>query len=226
MSDAPTRTEPASLTQVEAEARAALISVRRYDIAVDMTGLLDGPTIECVSTIAFECAEPGASTFVDCAADIRSATLNGRDLDLSTVDAGRLPLPDLAADNVLVVASAQSDTGRSVGILRTVDPSDKLVYVWTSFEPDAARYVWACFDQPDLKAPHGFVVTAPESWTVLSNSAPDQVEPADEGTASVETPARVWTFGDTPPLSTYVVVVNAGPFVELRREVDGYDLGL
>ncbi|GAA2120419.1 aminopeptidase N [Nocardioides bigeumensis] len=226
MSDAPTRTEPASLTQVEAEARAALISVRRYDIAVDMTGLLDGPTIECVSTIAFECAEPGASTFVDCAADIRSATLNGRDLDLSIFDAGRLPLPDLAADNVLVVASAQSDTGRSVGILRTVDPSDKLVYVWTSFEPDAARYVWACFDQPDLKAPHGFVVTAPESWTVLSNSAPDQVEPADEGTASVETPARVWTFGDTPPLSTYVVVVNAGPFVELRREVDGYDLGL
>ena len=87
MSDAPTRTEPASLTQVEAEARAALISVRRYDIAVDMTGLLDGPTIECVSTIAFECSEPGASTFVDCAADIRSATLNGRDLDLSTVDA-------------------------------------------------------------------------------------------------------------------------------------------
>ena len=23
-----------------------------------------------------------------------------------------------------------------------------------SFEPDEARYVWACFDQPDLKAPH------------------------------------------------------------------------
>ena len=218
--------EPASLTMAEAEARAALISVHRYDIAVDLTGLLDGPTIECVSTIAFSCAEPGASTFVDCVADIRSATLNGRDLDLTTVADGRLPLPDLAADNVLVVASAQDDTGSSAGILRTVDPTDKLVYVWTSFEPDAARYVWACFDQPDLKAPHGFVVTAPESWTVLSNSGPEKVEPADEGTASTEQPARVWTFADTPPLSTYVVVVNAGPFVELRREADGYDLGL
>ena len=33
-------------------------------------------------------------------------------------------------------------------------------------------------------------------------------------------------FGDTPPLSTYVPVVNAGPFHERRTERDGYDLGL
>ena len=61
---------------------------------------------------------------------------------------------------------------------------------------------------------------------MLSNSGPETVEAADAGTASTEQPARVWTFADTPPLSTYVVVVNAGPFVELRREADGYDLGL
>ena len=76
-------TEPASLTRSEAEARAALIGVRRYDIAVDMTGLLEGPTLEAVSTISFTCEEPGASTFVDCVARIRHATLNGRELDLS-----------------------------------------------------------------------------------------------------------------------------------------------
>ena len=35
-----------------------------------------------------------------------------------------------------------------------------------------------------------------------------------------------WTYADTPPLSTYVPVVNAGPFVELRSTRDGYDLGL
>ena len=216
-------TEPASLTRSEAEARAALIGVRRYDIAVDMTGLLEGPTIEAVSTVSFTCEEPGASTFVDCVAEIRHATLNGRTLDLGTVERGRLPLPDLAADNVLVVASAQDDTGSSAGILRTVDPSDKLVYVWTSFEPDAARRVWACFDQPDLKAPHAFTVTAPESWTVTSNCPPDSVETAPDEVGSA---ARVWRFGDTPPLSTYVVVVNAGPFVELRSSRGGYDLGL
>jgi aminopeptidase N len=37
---------------------------------------------------------------------------------------------------------------------------------------------------------------------------------------------RRWTFAPTPPLSTYNPVVVAGPFVEVRREVDGYELGL
>ena len=106
--------------------------------------------------------------------------------------------------------SVQSDTGSGAGILRTVDPSDGLVYVWTSFEADDAQRAWACFDQPDLKAPHRFTVLAPESWIVASNCAPDSYEDAGPG-------ARRWSFPDTPPLSTYVVVVNAGPFHEIRE---------
>ena len=208
-----------SLTREEAAARAALIAVARYDIAVDLRGLLDGEILESTSTIAFECREPGASTFVDCVADVRSAILNGRELDLSTVEGGRIPLPELAAENVLVVTVTQADTGSGAGILRTVDPSDKLVYVWTSFEPDDARRVWACFDQPDLKAPHRFTVTAPETWTVTSNGAPESVTDNADG-------GRLWTFPDTPRLSTYVVVVNAGPFHELREERGGHSLGL
>ena len=208
-----------SLTRLEAEERAALLEVERYDITVELRGLFEGEVLESVSTITFGCAEPGRSTFVDCAAEVRSATLNGRPLDLATVEGGRLPLPDLAADNVLVVAAAQADTASSAGILRTVDPSDKLVYVWTSFEPDDARRLWACFDQPDLKAPHAFTVHAPESWTVTSNTAPSSVDDLDDG-------GRVWRFPDTPPLSTYVTVVNAGPFHELREERGGHSLGL
>ena len=199
-----------SLTRLEAEDRVTLLEVDRYDITVDLRGLFDGEVVESVSTITFRCGEPGASTFVDCAAEVRHATLNGRPLDLGTVEGGRIPLPDLAADNVLVVAAAQADTASSAGILRTVDPSDKLVYVWTSFEPDDARRLWACFDQPDLKAPHAFTVHAPESWTVTSNTAPSSVDDLADG-------GRVWTFPDTPRLSTYVTVVNAGPFHEIRR---------
>ena len=78
---------------------------------------------------------------------------------------------------------------------------------------------WANFDQPDLKAVHGFVVSAPETWTVLSNSPSTSVDDLADG-------GRLWTFADTPPLSTYVVVVNAGPFYELRSRRGGYDLGL
>jgi aminopeptidase N len=209
----------ASLTRTEAERRAALLEVERYDIEVDLRGLFEGEVVEAASTITFSCREPGADTFVDCAADIRSATLNGMALDPATAAQGRLPLPVLEKENVLTIASSQSDTHTGTGVQRTVDSSDKLVYVWMTFEPDLARRVWANFDQPDLKAVHGFTVKAPETWTVLSNSAPASVEALPDG-------GRVWTFEDTPRLSTYVTVVNAGPFYELRERRGDHDLGM
>ena len=210
--------EPRSLTRSEAEERAALLTVDRYDLEVDLRGLLEGEVWSSVATISFQCHEPGASTFVDAAGEVRSATLNGVPLDVGTLAEGRLPLRDLAADNVLVVAMDQADTGSGQGILRTVD-TDGLVYVWTSLEPDEARRLWACFDQPDLKAPHGFTVHAPQSWLVTTCSAPEAVV---AGTAA----DRTWRFADTPPLSTYVVVVDAGPFHEIRERRGGHDLGL
>jgi len=210
-----------SLTREEAADRASLVTVDRYDIAVDLTGLLEGDLVASTSTITFTCSSPGATTFVDCAADIASATLNGEPVDVSAAEGGRLPLPALAAENVLVVEASTTNTGSGEGILRTVDPTDGLVYVWTSLEPDEARRLWACFDQPDLKAPHRFTVTAPAEWTVTSNTGVEDIVSAT--TAHGE--ARVWHYPDTPRLSTYVVVVNAGPFHEVRRQHDGHDLG-
>lgn len=211
-----------TLTTHEAKTRSDLLEVQRYHIDVDMTGLLEGEEWRSTSTVTFTCSEPGATTFVDVAMDVVRATLNGADVDVTAAADGRLPLPALAADNVLVVEARTTNTATGEGILRTVDPTDKLVYVWTSLEPDEARRVWACFDQPDLKAPHRFVVTAPSSWLVTSNGAPESVEDADPDLAD---DARVWTFPDTPRLSTYVVVVNAGPFHEVRQQHDGHDLG-
>jgi len=205
-----------SLTRTEAELRAALIAVERYDVDVDLTALPDGPEVRSVSTVAFTCREPGAATFVDCAARVLSATLNG--VEVGPGEDGRIQLPGLAAHNVLRVESVQADTTTGEGVHRATDPGDGEVYVWMSFEPDEARFVWACFDQPDLKAPHAFTVTAPAAWTVTSNSGDADVEELGA--------ARRWTFPDTPPLSTYNTVINAGPFHEVRREVDGHSLGL
>jgi aminopeptidase N len=207
-----------SLTRREAEQRAALVTVERYDIDVDLTGLADGPVWRATSTIAFACSDAGATTFVDCAASVSSAILNGVEVPLEQVREGRIELTDLSDHNVLVVACEQQDTASQRGVQRCVDPGDQQVYVWTTFEPDNARMCWACFDQPDLKAPHAFTVLAPAAWTVLSNSAVE--------TVTTEGEARRWVFPDTPPLSTYVVVVNAGPFHQLRSTRGGYDLGL
>ncbi len=198
--------------------RAALLSVTSYDIAIDLTDLVDGPAFRAVSTVHFT-ATAGASTFVDCCAEVESATLNGQ--PLPAAEEGRIALGDLAEENELVVATVQSDTTHGRGVHRAVDPGDDNVYLWTSFEPDEARFAWACFDQPDLKAPHAFTVTAPAAWTVVSNSGGPRVDDV-EGVEG----ARRSTFEPTPPLSTYNPVVVAGPFVEVRQEAGGYDLGL
>jgi aminopeptidase N len=210
--------ETPSLTRDEALARAELIAVEHYDISVDLTDLPGGDEFRAVSTISFTCKSPGGSTFVDCAAEVTSATLNGSPIFDEAISDGRIRLDDVESVNTLVVASVQRETTGHAGVRRCVDPSDKLVYLWTTFEPDDARVAWACFDQPDLKAPFAFVVTAPQDWIVTSNSDAPRIEQLPD--------ARRWTFPATPHLSTYVPVVNAGPFYELRRQVGGYDLGL
>jgi aminopeptidase N len=215
-------TDIASLTRDEAAQRAALIDVQRYDVNIDLRGLAEGEVWAATSTVSFTCRRPDSTTFVDCVGDVSSVTLNGEELDPATAECGRIPLPGLQSENVLVVSHTQADTSSGTAIRRTVDPNDKLVYVWSSFEPDRARYAFACFDQPDLKAPHGFVVDAPDTWTVTSNSAPERVDDLDGGHGG----GRRWTFADTPRLSTYVTVVNAGPFHELRSRRGGYELGL
>ena len=205
-----------SLTQTEAEERAALLAVERYDIALDLTDLPTGPEVRATSTVAFRCRQPGASSFVECAADVESASLNGAPLEDPV--GGRIALPDLAEHNTLVVTSVQARTTDGEGVHKAVDPADGEVYLWTSFEPDEAKYAWACFDQPDLKAVMAFTVRAPQGWRVVSNMPHTDV--ADDDGASR------WTFAPTPPLSTYNPVVLAGPFHEIRRDAGGYDLGL
>jgi aminopeptidase N len=192
------------------------VAVDRYDVEIDLTALPDGPEVRCVATVTFTCREPGAETFIDCAARVRAATLNGVPLDAAAD--GRLLLPTLEERNVLVVESVQDETTDGDGVHRAVDPADGAVYLWTTFEPDQAHHVWACFDQPDLKAPHRFVVTAPTGWTVVSNSGDPEKQP--------DGPATRWAFPDTPRLSPYNTVVNAGPLHEVRRRAGDHDLGL
>ncbi|MFG1609851.1 aminopeptidase N [Actinoplanes sp. NPDC049265] len=202
-----------SLTVTEAADRAARLDVRRYDVELDLTELLDGTTLRSRSTVSFVARRPGEATFIDVVADSVEAWLDGVRLDESAFDGERLWLPPLDGEHRLEVASVVTRTRQRAGIHRTVD-ADGEVYVWTNFEPDDARRVYACFDQPDLKAVVAFTVHAPAAWTVVSNSA---VRSRTEGT---------WVFEDTPRLSPYVTVVCAGPFHQIRRTVDGYDLGL
>ena len=57
------------------------------------------------------------------------------------------------------------------GLHRFVDPVDGGVYLYSQFETADAKRMFACFDQPDLKARYRLTVTAPADWKVVSNAA-------------------------------------------------------
>ncbi|WP_335978046.1 aminopeptidase N [Streptomyces sp. CA2R106] len=203
-----------NLSREEARERAAILSVERYDVALDVRSAVgpaagSGPrTFRSTTVIDFRCARPGASTFADLIApSVASVRLNGRELDPAAVfDGTRIALADLAERNTLVVDAhcAYSRTGE--GLHRFEDPEDGEVYLYTQYEPADARRVFANFEQPDLKAPFSFRVTAPEGWTVLGNGAADgDPVPAEGGGATT-------AFVPTQPISTYITAVVAGPY--------------
>lgn len=198
-----------NLSRDEARERAELLSVDGYEVVLDLRSAVDeaepadGPrTFRSVTTVRFRAAAPGASSFADLIAPkVNGVTLNGRELDPAVVfDGARIALDGLASENVLVVDAdcAYSRTGE--GMHRFVDPEDGEVYLYTQYEPADARRVYANFEQPDLKAPYRFEVTAPEGWQVWSNG----VEESREG--------QTRRFAETAPISTYITCVVAGPY--------------
>ncbi len=202
-----------SLTRAEATARAALLTVTSMEVDLDLDR---GPeTFGSRTTIRFTAREPGASTFVELRPRaLHTVTLNGAVLDPGTLESGRLVLHDLAADNVLEVEASMAYSHDGQGLHRSTDPADEEDYVYGHLFLDAAPTVFACFDQPDLKAPYSVTVTAPEAWTVLGN-----------GAATLQAPGRT-VLATTPPLATYFVTVCAGPWASVRDEHDGIPLGL
>ena len=202
----------ASLTRDEAITRAGLLEVTSMEVALDLT--TGAEQFGSVTTIRFGCREPGSATFVELnPVSLAAIRLNGRDLDPGQLDDRRFPLTDLAADNVLVVEATMAYSRDGQGLHRSVDPADERAYVYGHLFLDAAPSVFACFDQPDLKAPYAVTVTAPEDWVVIGNGAETR-----EG--------KVWTLASTKPLATYFVTVCAGPYVVERDDHDGIPLAI
>jgi aminopeptidase N len=207
-----------NLTRDEARERARLLTVQSYRVDLDLTG--GELTFRSVTTARFRCGAPGAATFIDLTApEVAEITLNGATVDRGAFDGNRIALAGLAAENELRVVAdcAYSRTGE--GLHRFTDPSDKGTYMYSDLETFDAHQVYACFDQPDLKAAFELTVAGQDDWVAVSNMPAGDPEPAGAGLAR-------WHFPPTPPLPTYITAVAAGPWHVVRSEHDGIPLGL
>jgi aminopeptidase N len=213
-----------NLTREDAGVRAALLRVDSYDISLDFTDAAGSPTektFRSVTTLRFSAARPGASTFLDVVAEaIEQVTLNGQPVDVSGYEPDRgIVLTGLAAANTVVVEAEMAYTNTGEGMHRFVDPIDGETYLYSQLETADAKRVYACFDQPDLKASFTFHATVPDTWEVVSNSKPANTERHDNGSKAVH-------FVPTPRISSYVSALVAGPYHVARDHHDGIDLGV
>ncbi|MFP8887764.1 aminopeptidase N [Streptomyces mangrovi] len=204
-----------ALTHEEARSRARLIDVRHYTVDLDLTR--GEEVFGSTTTVRFTTREAG-DTFVEVRPrTLHRAVLDGHALDTAPLTAGRLPLTGLnAGEHELRIEADMAYSRTGEGMHRFTDPADGRTYLYTMcFQTEAPR-VFAAFDQPDLKAPFTVTATAPEEWTVLGNGTAHRVEGE---------PGR-WECATTPPLSTYLMALAAGPWHSVRTEHAGIPFGL
>lgn len=210
-----------NISRLEASERSAVVQAQNYDVELDLSTRDD--TFGSRTTVHFTARE-GNSTWIDfIAPKVQRIELNGESLDTSIHDGFRIPLRNLKSHNVLLVEAEAAYMNTGEGMHRFIDPVDDEVYLYTQFEIADARRVFACFDQPDIKATFTFSVTAPDHWKVTSNSTTPEPVAIRDGIAK-------WNFPATKKMSTYITAIVAGPYYEVRDVYKGkfgtYPLGL
>ncbi|WP_424214299.1 aminopeptidase N [Streptomyces sp. BI20] len=211
-----------ALTRNEAQTRAALLDVRQYTVALDLT---TGPdTFDSTTEITFA-ARTAGDTFVELKPDdLRSVTLDGRPLDPAAHTDDRIPLALTPGEHTLRVEARMRYSHTGEGLHRFTDPADGESYVYSQLFLDDVQRVFAAFDQPDLKASFTFTVTAPDHWTVLANGLATRT--GDHTATDGTTTAGIWTTAPTPAISTYLAAVAAGPWHSVRTEHAGLPFGI
>ena len=209
-----------NLTREECAIRAKTVSSKKYEIHLDLTDVADNANFKSVTRVLFD-AKVGSSTWIDLIApELISASLNGVAIDASSFDGTRLQLNGLKEENVLEVTAncAYSKTGE--GLHKFTDPADNEIYLYSQFEIADARRVFACFDQPNLKATYEFTVDAPAHWKIFSNTFAEKSDLANGARHK---------FAETKVMSTYITAIVAGDYFGVTDSYTGefgtYPLG-
>ena len=208
-----------ALDRHTADARKARVSAVEYDLFVDLHGSKDhfGGKV----TVTFELSDPASDLTLDFGGGtVQRLEVNGRSVGID-YNGHFLTLPPTALQRGANTATIEFEHPYDIdgtGLHRFVDPVDGLTYLYTYLWPYYANRLFPVFDQPNLKATISLSVLAPQDWTVVST-----------GTASTEAAgngATLWRFSTTPPMSTYVFSLHAGPYRIWQDDADGVPIRL
>ena len=208
---------PDNLTRDEARARSELITTDSYRLLIDLSGggvAEPDSAFRSTSDVSFTARSAGR-THIDLIGDsVLSASLDGMELDPASFADSRLPLDLAPGEHRLSVTALCRYSRSGEGLHRFVDPADQRTYLYTQFEVADARRVYACFEQPDLKARFAISVIAPRGWTVISNGS-------ESARSDVDDVCARWEFAETQPISTYLTAVVAGDYATLTDSYTG-----
>lgn len=138
------------------------------------------------------------------------AVIAGREVVARIVDGGRdyvgflfpevLPKGDA---ELRVLYTGKLSATEVDGASRQIEGND--AYVFTHFEPLAARRVFPCFDEPSFKSPWQLVLRVKKGDVAVSNTPVVSELEENDGYRAV-------TFAETKPLPSYLVAFAVGPF--------------
>ncbi len=201
-----------NISRAEARVRSTGITVESYHSTIDVRRATDQSHdtfgVHCVIVLDTS-LDSTTLDFLD--AIVHRVVVNG-EVQAVDYDGARFPVQLTPGRNVVEVSAAGRYSRSGQGLHRFLDPVDKQTYLYTQYEPADARRVFPNFEQPDLKAVHHITVLAPEGWQVRSNQprvAGGPIKGDDDQFDGVR-----HAFGPTPPLSTYLTCIIAGPWHE------------
>lgn len=199
---------PRGIPRELARRRAELISDLSYRVAFVLTPKAGEASGEADMRFKLKSIQSVLVDFRD--GRLIGASVNGTAIALK-VENGHLELPANSlrvGENAIHFRFAAAVAPAGKPLTRFDDRDDGSQYIYSLFVPMDASMAFPCFDQPDLKARFTLEITAPEEWTVISNTAAKSVSPAGAGQKRTQ-------FAETPPISTYLFAFAAGPFRQL-----------
>jgi aminopeptidase N len=201
---------PEGIPRELARMRAARISEVRYGLWFTLTP--KAGTAAGREVLEFKASSGGALLLDFRGESVANLKVNGVAV-AGQLENGHIELPESAlrvGENKVTMDFAAPVAAAGKAITRFEDKDDGSEYLYTLFVPMDAEMAFPCFDQPDLKGRFQLEVTAPESWTVVSNTPTKTQSAATAG-------QRVTSFAETRPISTYLFAFAAGPFKKVHE---------